>query len=211
MCPPRAVPPAAAECLIRAYSSRPNQKGGTCIRADVHSLEEHERFLDEERYRPERCPKPFCAGGPLQVHAKRPRALRGWLGSAVDVLVVLIAIYRCPCCGGTWRVLPAFIARCLHSPWKVVRKAAAGQLPAARVPGRTQRRWRARLAQDARVPTQVLGTSGAPLLRRVAQLTGLLATRTQLVAHFARAFGCACGLTSLAELLHRMEPGIRLA
>jgi hypothetical protein len=79
------------------------------------------------------------------------------------------------------------------------------------VPKRTRQRWRARLAQSARVPTQTLATSGKPKLRAVAQRVGLDGCRQSLVEGYAAAgFVGGALLAPLAVLLHRLSPGIRL-
>jgi hypothetical protein len=128
-------------------------------------------------------------------------------------------VFRCAKCGATWRVLPAFLARCLHREWWVVERVAAtadvarecgAPRPRELVPARTRRRWEARLVQAALVPVQVLATSGDVALRSLAQVLGLQAERGELVERYSAAFGGTSVFASLAELLHRLMPGIRL-
>src|SRR3990172_6363396 len=78
----------------------------------------------------------------------------------------------------------------LENFWAVVERVVAGTRRAdePRVPERTQRRWLARLAQTARVPGQVLATSGSATLREVAQGVGLDADRRGLAARYAERF-----------------------
>jgi hypothetical protein len=122
------------------------------------------------------------------------------------VIVVQILVFACAACSATWRVLPAFLARHLWRSWATIERALAGKPAtgsAGRVPERTVQRWRARLAQSARLPSQVLVVAGGRL-RELAERVGLLASRDELVA----AYGC--GLAALAALLHRLAPGVRL-
>jgi len=216
-------PPAADPCLKQPYASRKRkgkpQKGGTMVRSDVKSLEEHERCLDEDGYCPDACGAPGCSGR-LQRHQERIRQCRVGVAAALSVLLVVIMIFRCAKCGATWRVLPGFLARCLHREWWVVeRVAATADVPRERgeprpqelAPARTRRRWAARLAQAALVPVQVLATSGDVNLRGLAQALGLQAERGEMVERYSAAFGATSAFASLAELLHRLTPGIRLA
>jgi hypothetical protein len=215
-------PPAADTCLTRAYASRKRkgkpQKGGTMVRGDVKSLEEHERCLDRDGYRLGCCGAPDCSGE-LHRHQERTRQCKVGVAAALSVLLVVIMIFRCAKCGATWRVLPGFLARCLHREWWVVeRVAATAGVPWERgephprelAPARTRRRWAARLVQAALVPVQVLATSGDVTLRALAQALGLQAERGELVERYAAIFGATSAFASLAELLHRLMPGIRL-
>jgi hypothetical protein len=124
-------------------------------------------------------------------------------------LVVTVMVFLCPRCFATWRVLPAFLARCLWRTWKVV-EAAISDGECRQVPARTVQRWQARLALSARAATQALATSGNSLLRTVAQRVGLDATRGALATAYAEATGGASLLAPLAVLLHRLSPGLRL-
>jgi len=125
--------------------------------------------------------------------------------------VVKVPVFLCAGCSATWRVLPAFLARCLWRTWAAVGKALLGeeQPREAAAPARTQQRWRARLAQAARAPAQVLAASGAALLRGVAQGVGLDGDRAALAKVYA-AISAGATLAALAALLHRLSPGIRL-
>jgi hypothetical protein len=109
-------------------------------------------------------------------------------------------------------VLPAFLARCLWRTWAVVAAVLFGQRrpDEPKVPLRTRQRWRARLAQAARMSTQVLATSGDATLRAVAQRVGLDGCRLSLVEGYAAVFADGAPLAPLAVLLHRLSPGIRL-
>ena len=203
----RTAPPAAESCLVSSYSSRgaTGQKGGTLIDETVLDLAAHEaRMKDPGSYRPAEC---RCGGNRLHLHDRRDRKVRGGAGTAV----VSVVIFLCAKCSAIWRVLPAFLARCLWRTWAVVAAVVFGRRRAGEpeVPWRTRQRWLGRLAQAARVPVQVLASSGDAMLRGVAQSAGLEASRRALVGSFAAAFAPA-PLASLAELLHRLSPGIRL-
>jgi hypothetical protein len=206
-------PPAADPCLNRADSAT-GKKGGTVVVADVTSVAEHERRLDAGLYRLPACGRPEC-GGEVHSHGTRTRSLKGALGTLGELapaLVLMIAIYRCSECGGVWRVLPGFVPRWLHSPWAVVAETVADAAPRSpRVPARTRRRWRARLRQSARKPIQVLAVSMVAALRDLVARVGLEPPRRALVAAYQPLCAPACAFASLAELLHRMTPGIRLA
>ena len=208
----RNAPPAADSCLVSSYSSRgaTGQKGGTLIDERVLDLAAHElRMKDPASFRPSECR--CCGCDRLHLHDRRDRKLR--LGGGGGFTVVTVVIFLCAKCSATWRVLPAFLARCLWRSWAVV-AAAVGfsrrRADGPEVPERTRQRWCGRLAQAARVPMQVLASSGEAVLRGVAQSAGLERSRRALVDSFAAAFAAAAPLASLAELLHRLSPGIRL-
>lgn len=208
MDPQWAAPPAADRCLIFSYASR-GQKGGTIIDRTVLDLATHEaRMRNPASYRPAEC---RCGGKRLHLHDLRHRIARGTAASSGGLAVVTVVVFLCADCTATWRVLPAFLARCLWRSWAVVEAALFGRRRPnePQVPLRTRQRWRARLAQAARVPAQVLATSGEATLRAVAQRVGLDGCRQALVDGYALAFAGAA-LASLAELLHRLTPGIRL-
>lgn len=212
MDPLQSAPPAAEPCLSRPYSAT-GQKGGTVVRPEVGSREEHERWLDEGRYRPAVCPSPRCGSTRLHAHGWRSRYLLGELVPSEPSLgeVALIAVFRCADCDATWRVLPAFIARWLHRSWRVVREAVAPHAPPGHLaPQRTRQRWAARLLQAALAPVQLLALSLDAQLRSLAQQAGLEASREQLIAAYAARAPEHCPFSALAELLHRMHPGIRL-
>jgi len=184
------------------------------IEEAVQTVEEHERWHSRGSYKPERCPLADC-GSNLHAHGSKPRVLKGMLGPLallLEPVVLLIAIYRCPRCGAVWRVLPGFVPRWLHSPWSVVRETVErAAKDADRVSPRTRRRWVARLWQRADLPVQVLATSGSPPLREIAGFVGLLADRARLVAVWSeKALFAGCSFGSLAGLLHRLAPGVRL-
>jgi len=127
------------------------------------------------------------------------------------VATITVMIFLCAGCQATWRVLPAFLARCLWRTWEVVEGAVQGTRGAGEpvVPPRTARRWAARLRQSARLPGQVLATTGRAALAEVTQAVGLDADRRSLAGEFAVRFGKTL-LTRLAALLHRLSPGVRL-
>lgn len=207
MDPQWAAPPAADECLVSSYASR-GQKGGTLIDESVLDLATHEaRMLDHGSYRPAEC---LCGCSTLHIHGARERKPRGMVTSDGGVAVIWVAVFLCARCFASWRVVPAFLARCLWRTWAAVEKAVLGkETPEeAAVPPRTKQRWRARLAQAALVPVQSLATSGNAQLRGVAQAVGLEGSRERLADYAATFAGAA--LTALAALLHRLSPGIRL-
>lgn len=208
MDPQWAAPPAADECLVLSYASR-GQKGGTLIAESVLDLASHEaRMQNPASYRPAEC---GCGWRTLHSHGVRERRPRGMVTSNGGLAVVMVALFLCARCLASWRVLPAFLARCLWRTWAAVEKAVLEQEEPgeAEVPPRTKQRWRARLAQAARAPVQTLATSGDAMLRAVAQSVGLEGRRRSLVGTYAAAFAGAA-LTALAALLHRLSPGIRL-
>jgi hypothetical protein len=166
------------------------------------------RMKDPASYRPAEC---RCGGVRLHLHDYRDRKLRG--SGRGGFTIVTVVVFLCAKCRATWRVLPAFLARCLWRSWAVVTAAvgfARRRADEPQVPLRTRQRWYARLAQAARVPMQVLASSGEAVLRGVAQGAGLEGSRRTLVDGYAVACPGAAPLAALAELLHRLSPGIRL-
>ena len=80
------------------------------------------------------------------------------------------------------------------------------------IPPRTERRWRTRFAASARLLVVLLATSGGAALEALASRVSLDASRAELTAAHA---DVACGapgarLAALAELVHRLERGLRL-
>lgn len=202
----RSLSPAVEACLGRRYPS--SQKGGTLIAEDVHDLATHEQRLEAaDAYRPPACPR--CGSG-LHVHDLRSRVLRGEPFAATEVMR-----FRCADrerCGAAWQILPIFLARCLWGSWS---RVAEVFVPGASspVPGRTRRRWSARLAGSARLAVAVLGTATDGVWTRVAIAAGLDARRRDLVQGYAARSAAPCIGTTWAELaaaLHRLSPGIRL-
>lgn len=198
------APPAADPCLSQPYSSSPKQKGGTRIAEAVLSLAMHlQMLLTPWEYRPKAC---RCGCDRLHLHGLRERHPRQLVVNGEPVPVVSILVFLCADCGATWRVLPAFLARCLWRTWDVVEREALDKprpRAAPAVPRRTVQRWRARLAQSARLPVQVLVVAGGGL-RELAERVGLTPTRMELLV----AIGGS--LAALAVLLHRLAPGVRL-
>lgn len=205
-------PPDPETCLVTSRVSR--FKGGTLIDDEVRDLETHERRVrDPDGYRPCRCPR--CGHGVLHVHGYPERRPRGELGMPA---IIRIVQYICAAaeCGATWRVLPMFLARHLWRAWRTVERVVmGGGLPrsaAAPLPERTTQRWRSRLSASARTLVVLLAASGGPDLEAIAARVGLDATRSELADVHAEVARVAPGtrLAALAELLHRLEPGVRL-
>jgi hypothetical protein len=98
------------------------------------------------------------------------------------------------------------VARHLWRSWTVVKRALSkkrqSNLP--KVPSRTRRRWHARLKASARVLVSGLAASGKQAFEEVASMVGLEGTREALVARWGDDFA------SLAGLIHRLMPGVRL-
>jgi hypothetical protein len=185
----------------------------------VVDLETHERLLGNGGYRPPSC---LRCGGSMHVHEYRERLMLADPRTATEV-----AIFRCADrerCGAVVRVVPAFLARHLWQAWPTVEKAvtetrdAADEPgPGARgepVPGRTVRRWRARLAASAAALVVVLGTASnaVPALARVIATVGLDGTRLEFVEAMSSraAKETRRPLATTAMVVHRLVPGIRL-
>ena len=203
MNPRWAAPPTAETCLVSSYTSR-GRKGGTLIFEQVRTLSEHEAMMkNPASYRPAEC---RCGCTRLHLHDRRERKARG-TGS-----VVIVVIFLCAKCFATWRVLPAFLARCLWRTWDVVAAALAEgeERVAVPVPARTVQRWHGRMMQAALTATQALAASGEATLRAVALGVGLEASRDALVKAYAAAVKSPSPLAALAALLHRLSPGLRL-
>jgi len=179
-------------------------KGGTVIAADVHDREEHaQRLLDPETYRPPPC---HLCGRRLHGHGTRPRQPCG--ETPVD-----LRRYRCASCGGVVQVLPGFLARNFWRTWATV-EAICVAPPVRRllvtVAGRTQRRWRARLRQSALMLLQVLSWLRLSQLTEMVARIGLDATRGALLTAFLPLAGVLGACASLAILLNRSRPGLRV-
>jgi|GEM_PF-1317759 len=206
-------PPDPETCLVTSRVSR--FKGGTLIDDQVRDLETHERRVcDPDGYRPRRCPR--CGHGVLHVHCYPERHPRAELGVPA---VVRIIQYVCAAggCGATWRILPMFLARHLWRAWKTVERVvmpagmpqSSGALP---IPARTEQRWRTRFAASARMLVVLLAASGGVALEALASHVRLDASRGELSEAHADAAHIAPGarLAALAELVHRLERGVRL-
>ena len=174
------------------------------IIADVHDREEHARRLcDPETYRAPPCR--HCLRR-LHGHGTRSRMPRG--ETPFD-----LRRYRCPSCGGVFQVLPGFLARNLWRTWETV-EAICVVAPVRRlrrvVALRTQRRWRERLLRSARMLLLVLGALRlAAVTERVGRI-GLDATRGALLTAFLPLAGVLGSCASLAILLNRSRPGLRV-
>jgi len=198
------LPPPPPGCLWRPHSSNPKRKGGTVIVEDVGDRETHERRRrSPDGYRLAACPG--CGHGKLHVHDYPER----------KVCLITLVRYLCPACRTTWRMMPLFLARMLWRSWPVVEAETLGPSPpagAARVPARTARRWRARLATAAAALVGVLRERGSEALATVAAKVGEAATRLQLVVAFAEATGAqlAQRLARLTATVHGLVPGVRL-
>jgi hypothetical protein len=197
------LPPLPPACLERAYSSSRSRKGGTLIVEEVGDLETHEqRRRDPDGYRPAACPS--CGHDKLHVHDYRVR----------ERLPITLVRYLCPACKATWRMLPLFAARMLWRSWPTVEGATIGPASpsAVRVPERTVRRWRARLATAAASLVEVLRRAGETAIVAAATAVEATATRLRLVVACAEATAAATGqrLSRLAATIHSLVPGVRL-
>lgn len=200
-------PSREGECLERPYPS--SQRGGTLVDERVKDLATHDRWRrDPDAYRPKECPT--CAFARMHVHDYRERRLR----ADPERPTIMIVRYDCPSCEAVWQVLPIFVARCLWRTWRVVETQVMGteaeRLRAPRVPERTVRRWWSRFCLLATFVVQVLAVSDA--LDQVGGAIDREITRGELIAAHARAAGVQAGLriASMAGLLHRLAPGVRL-
>ena len=197
--------PAPPACLIRPYSAKPDQRGGTLIAEDVVDREEHRRRLsDPDGYRPERCF--HCDHGTLHAHDFRERHLRGEGG------LETFRRYRCAACRAVWFLLAAFMARNLHRSWAFVEaatgsKKTGGAASGARTPVRTLRRWFSRLLSNARCVIQALVTSGVAL-KQGTESSSRAALLAAMVSE--KLLSARRPLAELAGWLHRLVPGLRL-
>jgi hypothetical protein len=185
------------------------------IAEDVLDRTTHEqRLCSPDGYRPPWCPK--CGHTVLHVHDYPTRLL---LAEPLDperpARTMRIVRHECAACGAKWRTLPAFLARRLWRSWPVVEAVTVGSPPPAPqppVPARTRRRWSTRIASSAAQLIQILATSGRAALDVIAGAIGLRPTRGELVLAHASATATPRGqkVSSLAALVHRMVPGVRL-
>ena len=188
--------------LEEGYAS--SVKGGTVIAADAHDREDHvRRLIDPETYRPPPCR--LCLRR-LHGHGTRQRQPRG--ETPID-----IRRYRCPSCGAVVQVLPGFLARNLWRTWATV-EASCVVAPVRRlrrvVALRTQRRWRARLLRSALLLLLVLGALRLAAVTEMVGRIGLDATRGALLTAFLPLAGALGSCASLAILLNRARPGLRV-
>ena len=211
MSPTIGLPPPPAEiCLETSRKSR--YLGGTLIAEWVRTLAEHLQALaNPDKCRPECCPR---CGSRLHVHSRPERHPKG--DPSLPVVLPVLQ-FRCSAltCWATWRVLPFFLARHLWHAWKPVERAALPEKiagPAMPIAERTRQRWKARLGCSARTLVVLLAMGGSAALEAIAKEVGLLRTRGDLVAAFARAAAVAPSerLASVGALVHRLERGIRL-
>ena len=110
-------------------------------------------------------------------------------------------------------MLPGFLARHLWRTWAAV-EAICVVAPVRRlwmaVALRTQRRWRARLLRSALLLLLVLGALRLPALTEMVARIGLDATRGALLTAFLPLAGVLGACASLAILLNRARPGLRV-
>lgn len=184
-------------------------------------LATHERRLSTGGYRPAACER---CGSAMHLHDYRPRLLLGDGAGSTQ-----IARFRCSNrdeCGAVVQVLPAFVARWLWRSWETVEsamepaaprsEAPGAEPPAAVVPERTRRRWRARLGASAAVVIAALATAlgGSGWLGGMVKAVGLGGSRAEAVAAF-RTYATplpspGLAYAGLAAVLHRVAPGLRL-
>ena len=205
------LPPSRAPEPLRAPRLSRPPRGGTLYAEDVTDLEMHQqRLRDPDGYRPDGCSR--CGHGKLHVHDYRKRQQY-----AQDHDPLTVVRYLCPHCKASFQVLPQFVARHLRHNWSTVEahtlpSSDPESAPSIPVPARTQRRWRAQLLTAALLLVQVLATSGSQALAWLAQQVGFFATRAELVHAYQqvrRPLPSQC-LSSLAALLHRLCPTVRL-
>ena len=208
----RPPPPEPEDCLTHARASR--YKGGTLIAEDVFDLPEHLRRLAcPDGYRPASCPR--CGGRVLHLHDYPSRKPKDAPGLPPEVRIVR-HICAEPTCEATWRILPAFLARCLWRPWSTVESTVSEEEPRAvaedRIPATTAQRWQGRLGSIARQLVVLLATSGGALLEAIAKGVCHEGSRSELVDVHGRMAQTPPGrrLADLASLVHRLERGIRL-
>ena len=205
-------PPAPPSCLMRLYSSKPDQKGGTLIFEDVHDLAAHERrLLDPDGYRPPRCLR--CGHDRLHAHDHRLRMPRDQpRGSSIVIRRYACADEACAAC---WQVLPAFLARHLQRAWETIESASLSDTPTAAaappVPSSTTRRYRSRLSSCASALRAAFAAVGAGVDAVLSRLDEAV-TRAEFCRSLSLGgfFDPARRLASLASYLHRLVPGLRL-
>lgn len=188
--------------LAQGYSS--SVKGGTVIVGEVLDREEHaRRMLDPETYRPAPCVR---CGHRMLGHGTRPR-------KPVGETPVDIRRYTCPSCGGAVQVLPCFLARHLWRTWPMVEAvcvAAPERRLTTTVAPRTLRRWWARLWRQVTYVLQVLSAVRQAALAELVAEIGLDATRRALLLAYLPLAGVLGACASLANLLNRLRPGLRV-
>lgn len=202
--PPRPSPP----CL--EHPTPPNKKGGTLIAVDVGSFADHKRRLcNPNGYRPLFCPR--CGKTKLHVHDYRERKLKG----DSSVPTIRIIRFRCFECEAIWRILPAFVARCLWRSWQVVENETIAQAPPkgrVRVPLRTVQRWRARLLTDA--ATLIIFIRHSDRFGQESTIENSLegSSRRAFIDWFANTEKLAPGtwLSAPAAFIHQRAPHLRL-
>jgi hypothetical protein len=160
----------------------------------------------------------------MHIHDYRPRLLLGHAAESTEIVR-----FRCSNrdeCGAVVQVLPAFVARWLWRSWETVElamepaaprpEAGAPEPPAAVVPKRTRRRWRARLSASAAAVIAALATAlgGSTWLGSLVKTVGLGGSRAEAVAAFRRQAvplpSPGLAYAGLAAVLHRVAPGLRL-
>lgn len=204
----RLPPPAPVSCLVRPYPS--SQKGGTLIDETAIERDEHRRRLcDPDGYRPAECPR--CHHPVLHVHDYDERVL---FADACEPRITIVR-YECASCHALWRILPAFVARQLWRSWDTVEATTLSAPPPPSqppVPKRTAARWQSRLRASALVLAQLFAATGDAVFARIMSALGHQPTRQALGRAYANQAQWPPGaqLLSLAALLHRLMPGLRL-
>lgn len=197
-------PPQPPTCLSRTDLSR-GIKGGTLIAEDVVDLQEHQRRLvDPAGYRPDSCSN--CRGRRHHAHCFRERILRPPSPDAAPI-IISVRLFICVFCRAVFTVLPAFVARNLWRDWHTVESVTRDGVAA---PATTRRRWLARLRSSAR---QLLDVVSANLRHALTDtLTRVRPTTRASFIDTSTPFllGKAASYARVAQLIHRLEPGIRL-
>ena len=160
----------------------------------------------------------------MHVHDYRPRVLAGDPAGSTE-----ISRFRCAdrSCGTVVQVLPAWVARHLWRAWSTVEAAVmreeedekeedavTNEPSSSDVPARTRRRWRARLSTAAFLLIAAISAVAdtMPALAHVVGAVGHDGTRRDAVVAFGAATKPPSGrwLASLAAVVHRVAPGVRL-
>lgn len=193
------LPPTPYLDRLRPRKRGDKYVGGTLIAESITTPEQHAVALaNPDLERPVGCPA--CGSPHLHVHERRTRLLDGLGSACIDIL-----IFRCARCRVVWRVLPAFLARHLWRTWDRVVEALDDACSRSSTPARTRRRWLRRLRERATMLVVTLAQLGPARSPPLAKLS-YDATRRALIL----AFGGFARLPSLAALVDRLTPGVRV-